>query len=128
MVLVLPFVTCLPMTETSKICPRGMVFNLRAPYSGVLNETIVCDSLALLPDALAELATAWSQVGEPRNSGVCFSTRGQPLDDAIREEKWEPNLQQHMPVAGGIAGSRGRPQQWQYLEPERMDQAISKNE
>ena len=114
----------LPMTDATKIYPKGLVHNLRAPFSGRLEENIIREALDALPEALVDLTTAWSKVGVARNSGVCFAPGGSPLDDAIRGNEWHPTLQHHMPVAGGVAGSRGIPQAWNYQEAERMPRRV----
>ena len=97
----------------------GLTQNLRAPYSGVLDEKSITQSLATLPEAILELQRKWSEVGPARNSGLALAVNGNPFDDAMRDGVWRQDLQHNMPIAGGLPGSGGKPQAWTHavVEP-----------
>ena len=80
------------MAYTTKETPHGLTHNLRAPFSGVIDEEIIKDSLATLPESITELKAAWAQVGQARNSGVVLSTTGEQLGYAVCEGVWWPSL------------------------------------
>ena len=62
----------------------------------------------------------WRKIDWSRTSGLTDISDGGPLDDAMRDGQWCPELQHPMPVAGGLPGSRGIRQEWKYKEPEPM--------
>ena len=92
---------------------NGITHSFRAPFSGVLDEDAITQSLATFPEAILELQRVWSEVGPARNSGLALAFNGNPFDDAIRDGAWRQELQRPMPIAGG-PGSRGKPQAWMH--------------
>ena len=94
--------------------PNGLTPNYIAPFSGNVTRDMVANSLATLPVAKAELRLRWNSINETRPSGFCPVAEGGPLDDAVREGTWHPELQVDMPTAGGLPGSRGVTQEWPY--------------
>ena len=69
-------------------------------------------ALGNLPDNVAELRKAWQSINSVRNSGLVSVHDGEPLDGAVRNGEWDATLQQRMPTAGGLPGSRGILQNW----------------
>ena len=94
---------------------KGITHSFRAPFSGVLDEDAITQSLVTLPEASLELQRAWSEVGPARNSGLALAFNGNPLDDSMRDGVWRQELQQKMPIAVGLPGSRGKPQAWTHV-------------
>ena len=94
--------------------PHGISPHFRAPYSGQPSVGQIEASLATLPGSVAQLKEAWESIGESRLSGLSPNFQGGPLDDAVREGEWVPELQQNMPTMGGFPGSRGVIQAWPY--------------
>ena len=98
----------------TKSFPHGAAQNFRAPVSGNLTEQQITATLATLPCAVVELRRVWNNIGQCRNSGLMPLFEGGPLDDAVREGEWDYALQQRMPTASGLPGSRGSLQSWPY--------------
>ncbi len=69
-------------------------------------------ALAALQTAKHELQTRWNSINVTRPSGFCPVAEGGPLDDAVRDGTWRPELQVDMPMMGGLPGSRGIIQEW----------------
>ena len=92
--------------------PHGVAANYAAPFSGQLDEGTVKKSLATLPNALQELRGAWNPISVSRTSGLLPVSEQGPLDDAIRDGVWVPELQVKMPTMGGLPGSRGKRIEW----------------
>ena len=94
--------------------PKGLAPNFIAPFSGQLSTSAVTEALAKLPAALNELRARWLSINSVRTSGLMPTFEGGPLDDAVRDGAWNPDLQVDMPMAGGYPGSRGAIQMWPY--------------
>jgi len=97
---------------TEPIMNHGLAANFTAPHSGSLDREAIEKSLALLPEYKKELGAKWNSIGTTRPSGLAPIFEGGPLDDAVRDGAWQPDLQIHMPTAGGFPGSRGHRLVW----------------
>ena len=100
---------------TDREIPRGLTVGLRAPFSGELQEDTVKKALARLPESINELRDAWMSIDGVRSSGFAPMFDQGPLDDAVRDGVWRPELQVEMPTVGGLPGSRGRIKAWKYF-------------
>ena len=100
------------MTELN--FPHGLAPNFIAPFSGNVSSEMVAQSLATLPAAKTELQARWNSINVTRPSRFCPVAEGGPLDDAVRDGTWRPELQVDMPTMGGLPGSRGVTQGWPY--------------
>ena len=105
----------------TKNLPHGAAQSLRAPFSGNLSDLQVEASLATLPGSVKELRRVWETIVTCRNSGLMPIFEGGPLDNAERNGEWDFTLQQRMPTASGLPGSRGTVQKWPYDDIERFD-------
>ena len=110
---------------TDRNFPNGLAPNYIAPFSGNVTSGMVANSLATLPGAKAELLLRWNSINETRQSGFCPVAEGGPLDDAVREGTWRPELQVDMPTAGGLPGSRGVTQEWPYQKDDAKPMAAT---
>ena len=94
--------------------PNGVALNFDAPFSGELEKNIIEKALAKLPEAIREATAAWESIHEGRSTGLAPMFDEGPFDNAVREGTWRPELQVKMPTAGGLPGSKGMKQIWQY--------------
>ena len=104
--------------ETDKSVPHGLAGNFQAPFSGALKEDIIRQALAKLPEAKDELREAWLAIDAARNSGLAPTFDDGPLDDAMRQGVWHPELQVKMPTASGLPGSKGQTVMWKHSKAE----------
>ena len=88
--------------------------NFSAPFSGQLEDEVIRKALAKLPETIAEATEAWKSIDAVRSTGLAPTFDEGPLDDAVRNGVWRPELQVRMPTAGGLPGSRGLKKVWQY--------------
>ena len=77
-----------------------------------MDEKTVEASLATLPNSVLELTNKWNSINSSRTSGLLPLCEQGPLDDAVRNGVWEPELQVKMPTMGGLPGSRGKRIEW----------------
>ena len=103
-----------PLSESEKVFPHGLVGNLQAPFSGAVGADVVGQALAKLPETKKELREVWISIQTARLSGLAPTFDNGPLDDAIRNGEWRPELQSAMPTAGGLPGSKGVKVPWRY--------------
>ena len=96
--------------------PHGLALNYTAPFSGHLEEEMVKNGLAKIPETIEEVKEIWNSINEVRSSGLAPIFDQGPLDDAVRNGVWRPDLQAAMPTAGGLPGSRGKRVAWQYQQ------------
>ena len=96
--------------------PHGLTPSFDAPFSGQLKKEIIVKALGKLPQAIKEATAMWESIQESRSSGVAPIFDDGPLDDAVRDGTWRPELQVAMPIAGGLPKSRGMKQIWQHTK------------
>ena len=96
--------------------PNGLTLNFDAPFSGQLEKRTIEKALAKLPEAIKEATEAWESIHEGRSTGLAPMFDDGPLDNAVREGTWRPELQIRMPTAGGLPGSKGMKQIWQHTK------------
>ena len=82
--------------------PHGLALNYKAPFSGNLGEEMVKNALAKIPNTKEELREIWNEIDDVRSSGLAPIFDQGPLDDAVRQGVWHPDLQVAMPTAGGL--------------------------
>ena len=104
------YILLLTMAERS--FPHGVAANYVAPFSGQLNAKTIEASLATLPSSVIEMTNKWNSINSSRTSGLLPLCEQGPLDDAVRNGVWEPELQVKMPTMGGLPGSRGKRIEW----------------
>ena len=108
---------------TEKSIPHGLALNFVAPLSGQLEEETIEKDLAKLPETIAEATEAWNSIHAVRCSGLAPIFDDGPLDDAVRDGVWRPELQIAMPTVGGLPGSRGKTIVWQNPETKNANNA-----
>ena len=94
---------------TERSAPNGVALNFDAPFSGELERNIIEKALAKLPEAIKEATAAWESIHEGRSTGLAPMFDEGPLDNAVREGTWRPELQVKMHTAGGLPGTRPMP-------------------
>ena len=94
--------------------PNGLTLNFDAPFSGQLEERTIEKAFAKLPEAIKEATESWESIHDGRSTGLAPMFDDGPLDNAVREGTWRPELQIRMPTAGGLPGSKGMQQIWQH--------------
>ena len=108
---------------TKREIPTGLALNFVAPFSGQLEEETIKKALAKLPETIAGATEAWNSIQVVRSSRLAPVFDNGPLDDAVRDGVWRPELQVEMPTVGCMPVSKGLKKVWQHPRTETASNA-----